>query len=96
MSFPVIAFDGFPEMIDRLSRTDENSAKMLLDILMKWTAHTSRYAHIVFIGQNPFGEDIIRTRTPTHNNLFTFSFFTDYSFFFFLKILKFEKEKCYR
>lgn len=66
ISFPVVAFDGFHEMLERLSRSDEQTAKMLLDILITWTVHTAKHAHIVFIGQNPFGEDTLRMR----NNFF--------------------------
>lgn len=59
--YPVIAFDGFHELIEALENTnDKEKARHLVDILINWVVRNSNVAHFVFLGENSFGEEIIR------------------------------------
>lgn len=57
-----MTFDGFHELLETLemqSKEERDKAHILLDILMNWAAKSSNNAHIVFIGENPFGEELL-------------------------------------
>ena len=59
--YPIIAFDGFPELIDTFDNSAEKEkADVLVDILLKWVVRNSSKAHIVFLGENYFGEEAIK------------------------------------
>ncbi len=60
--FPVIVFDGFHELLENFENqaaADKEKAKHLVSLLLEWVGRSCHMTHIVFVGENPFGEDIL-------------------------------------
>ncbi len=73
--YAVLAFDGFPQFLENLeiqSNEEKEKGKQLLNILMDWVCRNSKVAHVVFIGENVYGEDTLRQ--SNHSSLISDTF----------------------
>jgi hypothetical protein len=85
--YVVVVFDSFHEFLENLeskSEKEKETAKQLTEILTQWAGQNASLAHIVFVGENPFGEDRLRSgksHTQTHTDIrATFSYFAPIHF----------------
>jgi hypothetical protein len=63
--YAMLVFDGFQEFLENLheqSKEEREKGDQLINVLMEWTNRNSKSTHIVFIGDNPFGEEALRQR----------------------------------
>jgi hypothetical protein len=76
--YPIIAFDGFHELIEALENiNDKEKARHLVDILINWVVRNSSKAHFVFIGENSFGEELIRQSKYFHTYIYKITILLD-------------------
>lgn len=59
-NFPVVAFDGFAEFVERISTQDKEKAKEIINLISDWVVRSSNYAHFVFIGQGLYAEQLLK------------------------------------
>eukprot|EP01114_Cavostelium_apophysatum_P013955 TRINITY_DN3490_c0_g1_i1.p1 TRINITY_DN3490_c0_g1~~TRINITY_DN3490_c0_g1_i1.p1 ORF type:complete len:735 (-),score=201.06 TRINITY_DN3490_c0_g1_i1:16-2220(-) len=61
--YAVVAFDGFHELLETLetsaSKEERDKSKELMNTLFGWAVKNSNLAHIVFLGENPYGEELM-------------------------------------
>ncbi len=58
--YPIVVLDGFHEFMEALDNSDDKDKATFVDILLQWLARNSAAAHFVLMGENYYGEEIIK------------------------------------